>query len=219
MKCVYSIKKNYVFIQWVGETGKMVKTGYTLGVNNKKWGWGMGGGRNDLTTSSFTRVLTQASEDDKVALGSYYQDAFEAIAPAEIMKLINNTQQAGANLVEQLTKGNRIELHHFKQAVFFTLMRNDALIGQCLKPKRELVKGVGLFNQEKVVWSIEDSALKAVLNYGSKTRKVHAEDKPTATLKRVYKLLEAKYQRDQIFRENVDRGWSVPSANRGLNLD
>lgn len=210
-------EKNYVFIQWVGETGKMGKTGYTVVVNNKKWGWGMGGGRNDLMGSNFTRVLTRASEDDKIAFGSYYQKAFETIAPAEIMKLINNTQEAGALLVEHLTKGNRIELHHFKQAVFFTLMRNHALISQCLKPKRDIVKGVGLFNQDKVVWSIEDSALKAVLNYGSKTRKVHAEHKPTATLNRLYKLLEAKYQRDAIFRNNVDQRWEPVSANEQAN--
>lgn len=174
----------------------------------------MGGEKDALEKTDFIRQWVVGSQQDKTNLASYYQDRFETIPPPSIIKLMDSTEAAGAELVAQLTQGDRIELHKLKQAVFFTLMRNDALISQYLKPKRELVKGTGLFNQEKVVWSIENSALNAVLNYGSKSRKVHASDNPTATLKRVYKLLELKYQRDPVFADNVNRQWKAVDSGQ-----
>lgn len=136
----------------------------------------------------------------KEALGQYYRDDFDYASPLLLQKLIAREKAEDFKIHNQ----KQIPLSQLKSAIFFGLMQNDPLIAALQPERREEESGFGVFKSKIPQWKIKDCALKEILNQGSGSGLQHKENKPTATLKKIYELFEQKYNNDKEFKAAVD---------------
>lgn len=144
------------------------------------------------------------------SLGNYYKKEYEVLPDRFVDRLLDSKASVGQTFLKQYidnAKEPRFELGRVKDALFYVVMSNERVI-HCLKPERYIVKeNYGLFKKNEVKWRIKDCALKTIFNYGSKSHKQHKEDDPTATLKKIYELLEKRYLEDGVFADDVNNKW------------
>jgi hypothetical protein len=150
--------------------------------------------------------IRRARDADRDSLGNYYKTQYTVFPRELILTLLHGKASEGEAFLKQYVqsaKKPRVVLGKVKEALFFSVMSNEGCIAE-LKPTRHIVEGHGLFQKNEVKWHIKDSALKTILNYGSRSREQHEEKNPTTTLEKIYELLEKRYGTDSLFAKRVD---------------